>query len=572
MINIVISLISFVVTLFLGFKAFSNETMKNYYINYIYYVLTANIIIWLFSLIRARNKSFIDEIKNYWNKHYLAVILAIILVALGTGISKPDFRILADETNLLSVSQSLYENHECKNYTSVLYYYYGFKNVIYYELDKRPALFPLTVSFLHSFFGYKPEHIFVVNIISAFLTLLFIYHLVGYKFGNFWGKYAMVILAAYPLFIIYYTSGGFEVFNLLFSLILFWLLYKFMKEPTAINTEALLLFLPLLSQTRYESCTAVFCILPAIFIMLPKMEYWKFSYKLILTPLFFISAIWLRILTDTMKGLQADDKGEAFSLKYFIENTKKAYSFFIGEDLAFGVIPTITFLAIAGLIWSLIEFFIQIYKNKKKSEKLEEKKESFFVKICKENKFNFIFISATTLFYLFHAIIRFAYWGGDLPLRSSSRLGIIFLPIFTYFATNFCFRLSEKFKIRKAYFVICIICLLIVYLPVAGQNLGARDLTLYREFRAAREYLASHFKDKNEFILVANRANMYVPLKYNSVSYRTYTYLILVQLIETSTNQPLDKCSVPKSLKLEKVYETQISADKYLRISKAVFK
>ena len=99
--------------------------------------------------------------------------------------------------------------------------------------------------------------------------------------------------------------------------------------------------------------------------------------------------------------------------------------------------------------------------------------------------------------------------------------------------------------------------------------------------------MASHFQDKNEFILVANRANMYVPFKYNSISFeylkketdsvkrslnsRTYTYLVLVQLIEKQVNLPISKCAVPKSLKQETLYETQITADKFLRISKAVF-
>lgn len=576
--NLFLTSISIIVAVYLAFMAFSNQMMEKLYMEWIYYILVANIAFWLFSLLRTRTKIFVEDLKDYWKIHKLAVIVAFVLIASGAIISKPDFRILADETNLLSMSQALYENRECKNYTSVLYYYYGFKNVISSELDKRPALFPLTVSFIHSFFGYRPENSFIVNIVSAFLSLLFLYHLVNYRFGKFWGICAMLLLASYPVFILYYTSGGFEVLNLLFSLILFWLLFKFLREPTAINTEALLLFLPLISQTRYESSFAVICILPAIFILLPKDEYFKFSYKLVLTPLFFVPVVWLRLLTDNIKGLQAQDKGKAFGFDFFKDNLEKAYYFFVGKDISYGAVRIITFFAIAGLAWSIIDFIVDLIKNQKK----------VVIKNLNDNKTQIIFVSSITLFYLFHAIIRFAYWGGDLALRSSSRLAIIFLPLFVYFAIKFCYGLWKKFSVRKEYVFICALIILFAYYPVAGQNLGVRDLTLYREFKATREFLDRYFPNKNEYILVVNRANMYVPLKYNSIGFdilnnkldfvksnlrnRTYNYLVIAQIVNKNTNIPIDKYFVPSSVHLETIRETQISADKYIRFSRAFFK
>lgn len=585
-INIILTVVSALLSLYLGFKAFPNSTMEKLYINWIYYILIANVILWLFAFVRTRIKDFFEDVTDYWKTHKLALIIAFILVTLGTIISKPDFRILADETNLLSMSQALYENRECKNYTSVLYYYYGFKNVISSELDKRPALFPFTVSLFHSFFGYRPENIFVVNVIAAFLSLLLIYHLVRYKFGKTWGISSMLLLASYPLFTLYYTSGGFEVFNLLFSLIMFWLLIKFLNNPTAVNTEALLLFLPLVSQTRYESAVAIICVLPAIFIMLPKTEYYKFSYKLVLMPLFYVPVIWLRLLTDNLKGLQAVDKGKAFSFEFFKENINKAFSFFFGQDIAYGIVPIVTFIAIAGFVWAVIDFFINVFGKKQNSIEENSKKQEE-VKICcfpDNKKAHIVFWSVALIFYIFHAVIRFAYWGGELTLRSQSRLAIIFLPIFIYYTIRFLNSICDKFKVRNTYCLIGIIALLFVYFPVAGQNLGVRDLTLYREFRAMREYLAQSFPNKNEFILVADRANMYVPLKYNSITFdyfrnntntinnnlknRTYRFVLIAQIIDKKTNKAVEKCSVPESLRLENLYETQISADKYIRISK----
>ncbi len=601
-INIILTIITVFLSFFWGLKL-PEETMRKLYIDYIYYILLFNVIFWIFSFIRTRKKSFIEDIASYWKNHKLAVFIALILVVLGTIVSKPDFRILADETNLLTVSQALYENRECKNYTSVLYYYFGFKNVIRAELDKRPALFPLTVSFLHSFTGYRPENIFITNIITAFFTLLFLYHLINYKFGKFWGICSMLLLSSYPIFVLYYTSGGFEVFNLLFSLILFWLLLMFIKEPTAINAEALLLFLPLISQTRYESVTAVICVLPVIFLLLTKSEYLKFSYKLILTPLFFIPVIWLRLLTFNMKALEAEDKGSAFSFNFFKANLEKAGMFFIGKDLAFGAVPIVTYIAIVGIIWATIDLMIKKntaseYENSLKySDDYGNTDSEYDVSRKEKNTNDFhgnkdimkqiLFVVSLTLFYIFHAVIRFAFWGGDFTMRTSSRLAIIFLPLFVYFTIIFCHKLCSKFKIRESYILLGVLTLMFVYLPVAGQNLGVRDLTLYREFRATREYLKEYLPNKNEYILVADRSNLYVPLKYNSISFdylndrfntvsnnfynRTYSYLIVAQLIKKDTNMPIPGCRVPKELKLKTLYETQIMVDQYLRISECYF-
>ncbi len=165
---ILLTVITTILSFYWGFSAFSSEKMKNLYINWVYYILIANILLWFFAIIATKSKNWNNEFFNYCKKHKWAILVAFSLTLCGVLVSKPEFRILADETNLLSISQALYENRECKNLTSATYYYYGFKSVINYEIDKRPALFPLTVCFFHSAFGYRPENAFAVNILACF--------------------------------------------------------------------------------------------------------------------------------------------------------------------------------------------------------------------------------------------------------------------------------------------------------------------------------------------------------------------------------------------------------------------
>lgn len=561
LIAVFFTIISIIISVYIGFFAFDKGTMEEFYIKGIFYFLSINLLLAVFALIRSENKSF-EWIKSYFKRHCTALLVAVILTSLGAFVSKPDFRILADETNLLAMSESLYEERQCKNYTSILYYYFGFKDVISYVNDKRPALFPLTVSFSHSLLGYRPENIFLVNLISGFISFMLLYHLINKKFGQFWGICGMMILAVHPLFIIYMTSGGFETFNLMFSLIIFWYLIKFIDSPSAVSAEVLLLLLPLFGQTRYESVVAVVTVIPVVFMCLPKVEYFKFSYKLPLIPLFFVPIAWLRQVSDNARAWQVDSIEDSFNFEWFITNTKRAFIFFFSENRNFGIIPVVSGLAVFGFVFLIFEVYGK--GNKKKAPKL--------------------FWSSVLLFYLLHAVARFTYSMCDLTSASITRLGMIFLPIIVYLALSFLVRCQKWFCIRRVYVVVGIMTLFALYWPACGLTAGVRDLILYREFRASREFLEDNFPRKNDYIVVADRSNMYVPLEYSTISFKylqehtdkvisnlkckTYSYLILIQMIDRKTNKPTKACIIPKEFKPETLYEYQISVNHFLRISR----
>jgi len=120
--------------------------------------------------------------------------------------------------------------------------------------------------------------------------------------------------------------------------------------------------------------------------------------------------------------------------------------------------------------------------------------------------------------------------------------------------------------------------------PVAGQNMAVRDITLFREFKTVRTFLAEKFPNKKDYILVAPISNIYVPLNYNAFSMKhlnkelnqvmqdlrnkTWSYLIVVQKITTSTKEVEKDSQVPEDLILEPLFESQVSVDCFVRISK----
>jgi hypothetical protein len=89
--------------------------------------------------------------------------------------STPEYRILADETNLLGMASAMYDEHMTYNPTEVMYYFHGRRREINHVTDMRPAFFPFLVYLGHTVLGYSSNNGFVINGIAAF-ALLFIFN------------------------------------------------------------------------------------------------------------------------------------------------------------------------------------------------------------------------------------------------------------------------------------------------------------------------------------------------------------------------------------------------------------
>lgn len=314
------------VALFYGFWGFDRDRMETLYCDYTFYFIAAALFIWLQQVFAQLPP--VAEMTSRFRRHLPALGVALTITVAAVFASPPDFRILADETNLLGMSMALYDDRACYNPTQAVNYYHGMKRVISKVTDMRPALFPFTVSAVHSLSGYRAANIFVVNALAGFFALFLLYYLIQKPFGRFWGLVAMLLLAAFPVFLLYMTSAGFEVFNLMFALIFLLLLLRFIKCPAAATAETMLLLLPLLAQTRYESALSVLCAVPAVLLWLPRGEFSRFSLRLVFLPFLFLPVAWLRVITFSRQAFQVKDIDQAFGLDLFIKNVQRALPFF----------------------------------------------------------------------------------------------------------------------------------------------------------------------------------------------------------------------------------------------------
>ena len=561
--NIILFIISGILSIRIGFFNISFIDKTDLYVKGIYYWLSISLILFVISVInffKEHNFCFIKFLK----KHYIAIILSIVMPTIGLFCCKPEFRIFADETNILSDSQNLYESKECFISSNTLTHLDKRKEIISKILEKRPALFQYLISLIHSLTGYNYQNAFIANYLCSILILFILYYIISLKFGRFWGILGLICIVSHPLYIWYTNSACFDIFNLLCSLIYIIILNFFIKTPNVINSELLLLFLPLLGQSRYESILAVFITLPLIFYLLPKTQYSKFSYRLWIFPFLLLPIAWLRNITNFVGKDDGMDFENPFALKYLFENFKQSIVFFFFNNKDFGTIPLISLIALIG-------FVIFIYDLKKHKTK----------------KYKTICFSVLT-FYLLHAIVKLSFCLGDFTEVLASRHALIFIPI-TIFMTIYCLNyLNSKYKLKKAWIITSIISLYLLYSSNSSLVYGIRDIPIYQEFKFINNYLSKNLKNKKEYIFVYIKPNYFAPFNYNVISYQAFNkinnylkfyfmnnntnYFLLFQIFSTKNNKSYDDLKLDKDYIVKPILERKIINNYYYKFSKVYLK
>ncbi len=553
------TLVLSLLALYFGFLGFERDRMESLYRSGTWYFLLVTLLLWLQKL--ATFIPPLEVARAAWRRHWPAAATALVLLLLAFFASPPDYRILADETNLLGMAQAFYEERSCHNPTQALNFYHGIKRTISSVVDMRPAFYPFLTAAAHALTGYRPENAFMVNAVAGFGILLLLYLLVQCWYGRFWGVVAMLLLSSFPLFVLYMTSAGFETVNLLFAIILVFTAWKFIEQPQAAGAELMFLTLPLLAQTRYESALAVFCVIPLVLICLPKEDYGRLTWRTVLIPILFLPVAWLRVVTFSQRAFQVENIAQAFGLNHLSANLYNALPFFAGSEKAYGMVPLLAGMAVAGLIWLLSDLF--------SARQIERR--------------GLVFAGFVAMFFVLHAAARFAYFWGDLRLQYTSRLGIVFLPVLVGLAIYLLRQLARTVGLSRNWAPLLAILLMIHGWPVAGQNLGVRDIFYFREFKTVREFLQQHYPNPKGYILVSDISNLYIPFNYSSVSPSwvelnpdeveqslkkgTWQRLLVVQKINIATGQPVAGSEIPARFSLKPLYHSQLSPEKFIRIS-----
>ena len=510
-------------------------------------------------------------------RHGAALVAALLIVVAGFLVSPPEFRILADETNLLGVSLEMHENMKTRLPLEALYYYHGMRNTISYKTEMRPPGYPFALSLLHNISGYRPENAFVLNFLLAWFALVLFYLLVARHSSRAWGIAAMIGLAAFPSFVQCSNSAGFEIFNLALALFVFYLSDLLLSgKGVALPLSACLV---LLAHSRYESILALLCFVPIMFLA-RRFKKETDTFLIWTFPVLLMPAFWLRSITWDTTRFQVDDIENAFSVSHIMPNLAGFVSYFTDSGLTRFAGPFLLALAVIGFLLWLKDF---LYSDKPRYSKLFE--------------------LSLAAFFLLHLAARLMYTQGN-PLNAyTARLTVILQPALVLLAVyalkrleSALFRDSAEVAEKKvqigpgvtraplaAVAVALMFVLLVTAWPLASGNRGVNSLVLFRECKWVREQLQK-IAAGEESIVVCERPNMYVPLKYSAVTHeyaqknaarflemlriKAYDRLILVETVPYSAGEPAaSNYAEFSSLRRQVIFETQQTGKEKLKIT-----
>jgi hypothetical protein len=538
----------------LVYSLINRKNVKDLFYWTSYYFIFLLMIVWAVQTVLFL-KGVQFSLKLLLKKYWPGILLALVLTVMVFASVHVRFKTLSDETNLLAISRAMTNDKACFNATMGKYYY-GNLNDINYEVPKRPLVFPFMVSLLHTVSGFRYQNAFAFNFIVMLLLLAGVYIGTRKLIDAPSAVAAMFFVLSYPVFTIFGTSGGFDLFNAAVFLMILAATCHFIKEPSAEAFSFIFASLLVFANIRYESI-AFLVILPVlVFKKIRWQELKDYSYVFFIAPLVCLPYIWQRML----KGADIEKPADvsAFSIGALFENATK---FLVSmADLKY-------FLPYAGLL-SAVSILIFIYLI------VEVARGRIWLE--RQRRYSAVVV---TLLVLSSTLIYFSYFFGDCTHPSTARFFII-LSIVLALGPVVLKALKPNCISGTGLLLISIACFLF-YHPIAVEG---RFINTLRGNRITEQSIAfvSGINDKN-ILTISERPGQFTALGYGAINFshanqnkdkilreisrHLFSRVFVFQEIAYDSRQPTKDTALAAEYKLTNLYEIQISATEFFRIS-----
>ncbi len=538
------------------FSLISKKNMNMLFVRSSYYLILLIFVIWTTqAALFLRHSNF--SLKQLLKKHWIGISIAFVMTLFVFTSVEVGFKTLSDETNLLSISNSML-NDKTPNNATMGKRYYGNLNIINNETPKRPLMFPFLVQLLHVTTGLRYQNAFVFNFIIMFLFLSGVY-IASRHFLDVGSSIAAILLIlSYPVFTIFGTSAGFDVFNSVFFMMILASAYCFIRQPSYRSFCFIFASLIMFSNIRYESVFFLVA-LPVLLVFAGRIK-WGYlksaSWMIFITPLVTLPYIWQRILRHN--AYQNPEGTAVFSIRSFTDNLAIFFKNLV--DLKY-FLPYAGFLSIISIL-ILIYLIIRVVRARRTLESWQRR--------C---------LVVLAISVLLSTAIYFAHFFGVYTHPSSARLFITLSIIFAI-APVMLKIAKPRLLPGPSLLMISIVCFLF-YHPIAVEGRFINALTGNRRTEHCLTHL-SKVRDKN-ILIIALRPGQFVAVGYGAVNFvyanknhqkvlkefgrHLYSKVIVFQEIEYETGQPTEKTKLPPAYNLETLDEIQISATEFLRIA-----
>lgn len=549
-----ISLAAFITLLIFSLKE-NRALMGKLFLNASYYLILLIFIIWISQLILfLRDINF--SLKQLFQKHWIGILSAFVLSLVVFSSVHVGFKTLSDETNLISIANSMFNDKTCGNGTMGKYYYDNL-NVINNEIPKRPLIYPFMVQVLHTLTGFRYQNAFIFNFIVMFLFLAGVF-IAARSFLDIHSSIAAIFLIiSYPVFTIFSTSAGFDVLNSVFFMMILAAAYCYIRQPSYRLFAFIFASLIVFSNIRYESPFLLLAFPPLL--LVTKKIKWdyikKSSWLFFITPLVMLPYLWQRILRHD--AYQNPEDTAVFSFAHLVKNLGIFFKNLV--DLKY-FLPYAGFLSIISIV-IFIYLLVRVIVKRKTLETWQKQ--------C---------LIVLTLCVLLSTAIFFAHFFGDYTHPSSARLFITLSIIFALGPV--ILKIAQpRLLPGPALLIVSILCFMF-YHPIAVEGRFINVLTGNRSTEQCISFL-SKVQDKN-ILIIALRPGQFVAMGYGSVNFayvnqnqqdvltafnnHLFARVFVFQEIEYKTGQPSEETKLPPDYNLETLREIQNSPAEFLRI------
>lgn len=525
-----------------------------------YYFVFILFFTWVFYVVSIFHGIFLSILQ----KHYPALITVVVVSILVFLISPPRYKILTDEADLMGISMMMFEEREVGVPVEGIFNEYGAPECKI-NSPKRPLLFPLLVSVVHTLIGYSANNGFVLNFLISVFILFFFYLLVLRFLPVLYGYIGLLLMVASPIYVFCISSSGFEPLNLLFTIFLFLLLEDVRRSKNnPRKIELLLLTASLLAQCRYESI--LFLVITVVALLWQKNnELKEISYYSMLLPFTLLPVLWQHVLH--LKQPEINKIGPEvfhsaefpFSIQNLLTNIDENIFVLLGLNSEYGFIPLLSLLAVGGMYIMMRKVIIKHPGDR--------------IVPC-------VLYTISCAFILLFFVISSFYWG-NFTIAVDMRLSLVFLPFLVGSAVWFLYFLQQKIKIcSSSILVIFFVIHLLYYWPVGSKQRLLYDLELPYEYDHVLKFVEQNYPEQGNKIIITEHPNLYLIQRISSMrpvnneklhqftlpeSY--FDHIIAVQKYNPKTGVVYKSSQIALSFKLKPLENFYLSPQSAVQIS-----
>jgi len=529
------------------------------FINLSYYIFLILLCLWsVYTVFFLRELKPLALIKENW----IGIISALTLTAICFFFIDSWFRLLSDETNLLSVAQSMVLQKKVF-LTKMGRIINGDLYPMTYATPKRPLLFSFIVSLVHNVCGYSFENAFRVNLFSLFSILVLAFITVKRLTSTPVAISTQILIMSQPAIPLHATSAGFDLFSTLFFWLSLFSVYIFMQRRDVSSFSFLWCTLLMFANIRYES----FFFMVMIIVFLGFMKYLKKeflvknAFLLGISPLLFLPRI-LQTWIST-KGLVENPEGiPPFSLDHLLTNT----AIFVKSQFDFSrVLPYATVLNLISFLLLFIILILLITKN--------------FTPLKKWQK-HFVFLAALCISGIF--AIFLPYYMGNYAHPSTIRFFLIPVILFSLIPAFTCFLIPGKIKGA----MLCCLAVLsfTFYFPVAINNRLLNSQFAIQHLRESYTFLKK--QGAVSPLIISDNPSQFIPFNFSAIDFKTanlhkhrvlkelsgkvYENIFVFQFFPPETKKPVAENVLDTKFKLLPLHSFKSLTGNNVQISKVI--